>query len=452
VGLQAWIDRTRSFVRDELWSTEPQKRAQLQVVRLLQFGIMVVEGFVRDHLMLRASALAYFTVISVVPLLAVAVSIANAVGVGSHDFVGWVVGTLAAGSPDAQQQIQGLVEGVSFRGLGTVSAGVLFVTTVLAIRNVESALNGIWGVTKGRSWSRRFSDYLAVLIVAPLLGGFALSLRTTLESEWLLQRLIQVPGVAPLFQLGLTQLPLLLLVGVYTFLYAFLPNTRVRLLSALLGAVPAALLTVAAQGIFLGLGVGATRASMFFGSFAALPLLFAWIYALWAIVLLGAELAFAHQNFELYRREVRGGPLGTAEREAIGLRIALEVGRRFRDGSPCAETADLADALRVPVRSARDVVQHLVAAGILSLRAETDEGEALQLGRPAERIAVIDVLHALRGAREPEVPDTAVAASAERVLAEIEEGTLKSAGGYTLAALLAEVPPVRDVDPAQTGG
>jgi membrane protein len=251
---------------------------------------------------------------------------------------------------------------------------------------------------------------------------------------------------------GLAYLPLLLLVGVYTFLYAFLPNTRVRRLSALLGAVPAAILTVAAQSLFLGLGIGVARASAFFGSFAALPLLFVWIYILWAIVLLGAEIAFAHQNLDLYRREVRGGPVGPAEREAIGLRIVLEVGRRFRDGSVCADTGDLADALGVPVRAARDVVEHLTTAGILARRSESGEREALQLGRPAERILVVDVLHALRGSHGAMDQGTPVGIAVERVLAEIEEGTVKGASGRTAAELLAGIPPVGDVDPAMARG
>jgi len=243
VNVASWVQRGRDFVTEGLWS-EDELQSRPFVVRALQFSIMVVEGFVRDHLLLRASGLAYFTVLSVVPLLAVAVSIASAVGVGGENFVDWVVGMLAATSPEAERVIRELVEGASFGGLGTVSAAALFLTTVLAISNVEKAFNGIWGVAKARPLGRRFSDYLAVLVVGPVLGGSALSLTTSMQSQWALRLLLDVPLFASFYHFGLSQLPTLVLALVFAFLYWFLPNTRVRPVSALIGGVPAALLTL----------------------------------------------------------------------------------------------------------------------------------------------------------------------------------------------------------------
>lgn len=452
MSVASWIQRGRAFVAEGLWSEDaPQSR--LVLFRLLQFSMMVVEGFVRDHLLLRASGLAYFTVLSVVPLLAVAVSIASAVGVGGETFVDWVVHMLAATSPEAERTIRQLVAGASFGGLGALSAAVLFVTTVLAIGNVEAALNGIWGVGKSRSWGRRFSDYLAVLVVGPLLGGAALSLTTSMQSQWALQRLLDVPVFRLLYAVGLAQLPLVVLALVFAFLYWFLPNTRVRPLSALVGGVPAALLTLAAQGLYVDFSVGAARASLFFGPFASLAVLFVWIYAFWAIVLLGAEIAFAHQNLELYRQQVRGRPAGPAEREAVGLRIALEVARRFRDRAPGVDPGALSDALHAPVRTVRDVADRLSEAGVLAYRAGDANEETLTLGQPAEQIAVTDVLHALRGEREPSGGDPLAARVVEAVLSELAESAAKGAGGRTLADLLAQLPPLEpaagDVDPEE---
>jgi membrane protein len=451
VSVAGWLERARAFVRVDLWSeATPQRRPG--VIRLLQFSIMVVEGFVRDQLLLRASGLAYFTVLSVVPLLAVAVSIASAVGVGSATFIDWVVGTLAATSPQAEATIRGLIEGANFAGLGTLSAALLFLTTVFAIGRLEADFNGIWGVSTARPLGRRFTDYLAVLVVGPLLGGVALSLTTTLSSQATLQLLLELPGFATLYGIGLAQLPLVMLSLVLAFLYWFLPNTRVNPVSALIGAVPAALLTLGAQSLYVGWGIGVARADLFFGSFAALALLFVWIYVFWAIVLFGAEIAFAHQNLHLYRREVRGDPAGPAEREAIGLRIALEVGRRFRDRAPALDAGALADALHAPVRTVRDVVSRLCAAGILALRAGDGKQEDLQLACPAEGIALVDVLTALRGRRERPAGEAAVAGVAEAVLSELEESAVKGAGGRTLADLLERIPPLPRVDPERGAG
>ena len=447
-----WLERAQVFVTRDLWNVEPARGFARQVLPLLQFTIMVGQGFVRDRLLLRASALTYFTVLSLVPLLAVCVSIVGSVGVGSEGFVDLVVTTIAAGSPDTQQEIRGLIENANFAALGTMGAGVLFVLTVLGISSVERALNEIWGVKEGRSWSRRFPDYLAVLIIGPLLVGLSISLATTLRSEWLVERLLELPAFAAAYDIGLKQVPWIVLSLAFAFLYWFLPNTRVSPISALLGGAPAALLTTIAQGLYLDFSVGAARADTFFGSFAALPLLFVWIYVFWSIALLGAEIAFAHQNLPLYRREVRGRRPGAAARESIGLHIALEVARRFRDEDAALDSGELSDVLGVPVRTVRDVLGQLISAGILSLRVDGAHEEGVQLGRPAEGIQVTDVLRALRGERERVGGDPAPSAVLGSLLAELDEGASKAAAGRTLADLLGALQPTGCVDPPEARG
>jgi membrane protein len=382
----------------------------------------------------------------VVPLLAVAVSIAGALGIGTERFIAWVVATFAAGSPSAQAEILALVEHVEFGRLGTVSAAVLFLTSVLAIGNVESALNRIWGVAEHRGWGRRFSDYLAVLVVGPVLGGVALSLSTSMYHPWLLERLMSLSFFQRLYHFGLTQFPTVILSMTFTFLYACLPNTRVRWSSAAIGGVVAGVLVVAAQHMYLDLSVGVTRADLFFGSFAALPLLFAWIYVLWAVVLFGAEIAFAHQNLQQYRREVRGAPAGPAEREAIGLRAALEIARRFRDGDPALDAAALSDVLDEPVRTVREVSDRLRAANILLLQVREDGSDALLLARPAEQVSVQDLLAALRGGRALAGGDSRLTALVDGVLSELEAGASQAARNRTLADLLEALPRAGHVD------
>jgi membrane protein len=160
-------------------------------------------------------------------------------------------------------------------------------------------------------------------------------------------------------------------------------------------------------------------------------------------VLFGAEIAFAHQNLQNYRREVRGRPAGPAEREAIGLRIALEVARRFRDGDPALEAGALADALDLPVRAVREVADQLRAAGILILEARDGTVDALQLGRPAERIGVTQLLAALRGERESTGGDVRQAEVVDTLLRELEQGAERAAHERTLADVLEALPGAR---------
>ena len=438
---EAW-DRTRAFLREGLWRAEQTPGVGSPISRLrraLQFAVMVGEGFVRDHLLLRATALSYFTVLSLIPLLAVAISIAGSVGVGG-DFADLVVGQLAAGNPEAQAFILERTRGFSFAGFGTLGAAVLFVTTVLGISTVENDLNAIWGVRQQRTIARRFADYLAVLVVGPVLLATALSLATTLRSQWLVQRLIEYPFFSTLYDLGLQQAPTVMLAVAFSFLYWFLPNTRVRPLAAMLGGVVAGVLVVMAQSLYLGLTVGSVRYDALFGTFAALPLLLVWIYLFWAVVLFGAEVAFAYDNLSVYRREVRGRATSPAESEAVGLRIALEVARAFRDSAPAWTSEKLAEALDAPVRTVRTVLADLERAGIVAARGAVEEEGGYQLGRPAEAIPVTEVVAALRGVREKTRGDPEVSVAVEGVLGELDAGAEKGAAGRSLADLLASLP------------
>ncbi len=437
------LQRARIFLTQELWSAEPEKPSELGVVRALQFSIMVGEGFVRDQLMLRASALTYFTVLSIVPVLAIVSSIVTAIGV-TENVLGPFFDAIREVAPDVADKLQEFVQSANIGALGSVGAATLFLTTVLGISNVERSLNHIWGVSQDRRWGRRLPDYLAVLIVAPLLLGAGLSAAASVKSQWIVQQLLEFPFFEVAWETGLRHVPMALMGGAFAFLYWFLPNTHVRALAAILGGLVAAVGVNAALALYVGLSVGAARASVLYGTFAQLPLFFIWTYLFWAIVLFGAEIAFAYQNLSIYRREVRGAVPGPAEREQIGLSIAVEVARRFRDGLPAAEAEALSEQLTAPVRAVRDVAAQLVANGILSARMLDDGAEGLQLGRPAERVQVADILAALRGDRGDAQGDARLGGLVESVLSELDETASKGAGGRTLAELLAVLVSARD--------
>ena len=437
---EAWSE-VRAFLSEGMWRAELQPRTwTARGVALLQFASMVLERFVADQLLLRASALTYFTALSIVPLLALVSAVLTALGV-TEDLVVRFASEVEGAFPGLGARLLELVEGVELGGLGTLGAAALFLTTLLGISNIERALNHIWGVTHQRPLVRRIPDYLAVLIVAPLLLGTALSLATTARSQWIVDRLLSTPGLESLVVLGFGQVPLLLLLlAAFAFLYWFLPNTSVRPFAALLGALVAAVGVQATLELYVALGVGVARADALYGGFAQVPLFFVFVYFFWAIVLIGAEIAFAYQNLEHHRREVRDERVGPAQREGVGLGIALEVARRFRDGTPPLSADALSDLLRVPVRTVRAVLAELERAGVLAALDASERELAYQLGRPAERIAVLDVLAALRGPREPGSGDPRVAGAVDAMLAEIGEGEAKAAGGRSLADLLADVP------------
>lgn len=437
----AMKQRVQHYFERDLWrrrghTSEP---AILRVARAaLQVAVLVVQGVQRDLLFLRASALTYFSMLSLIPILAVAIALVGAFGV-SDDIARAVIDRVAAGSPTAGQYILDLVRRVNFGSFGVVGGASLFLTTVLGISSVERAFNAIWGIERERSTVRRFADYLAVIVVAPLLFTVALSLATSLRSEALVARLLEYPALAHAFELGLGQLPAVLLLLGFAFLYWFLPNTSVRLVPALLGGIVAALLFGVAQQVYIGFNVGVARANALFGSFAALPLLLVWVYVSWIVVLLGCEVAFAVQNLATFRLARAGEEPRPAAREAIGIAVATRIARSFRDGEGVTPERVAAD-LDVPVRSVRAILGDLEAAGLVSPRGGSEQ-DSFQLGRAAETVAVADVLHALRGVGGLPGPgrhgdgDGAV----RRAIGDIEAGMRHAVETRTLADLLEPV-------------
>jgi len=453
-------ERVRVFILHDLWHLDLRPRSlTASGVRLLQLGVMITRGFIRDELLLRASALTYVSLLSLMPLLLVTVSLIGLVG-GQDRIVDMLVGQLTAVSPDAREIILARLRETQIGSLGTVGGSLLIVTAIMTLRHLEKTLNDIWGIRKGRSWSRRFADYLAVLVVAPILTATAVSLSTTMQSGELFTQVLDRPLIAAAFGSGLRYLPHVLLTIAFTFLYWFFPNTRVRPLSALLGGVIAMLLFSLARHVYVDLNIGAASYSVIFGGMVALPLVMVWLFVCWSIVLLGAEVVFAHQNLSHYRQELTQVAPGPAEREAVGLRIALEIAAAFRRGHGPPIASGLSEELGVSVRTVREMLEALEVSGII-VRCTSDDGDTAYLpARPLDLITVSNVLDALRGGRRASVSgvitrhgqispfDTAVGA----VLDELDAARAGLADVRSLADLLTTVveSPAR-VPPSEEG-
>ncbi len=400
--------------------------------------MLIAQGFVRDELLLRANSLAYLTLLSIVPLLALAVALVDLISDGQLAAARLL--DLLAVAPEAKANFLERVAHFNFRALGGVASAVLLATTVLAVGRVEHALNALWGVTQRRPWSRRVPDYLAVIVIAPLFIGVAISLRASFESQTLVQRALEVPLLQLLYVKGLRWAPLILITSAFGFLYWFLPNTRVRKRSALLGAVVAALLFNAAQVAYVELTLGAkARMDEAFAASAWIVMFLVWVYISWAIVLLGAEVAYAHQTLSLYRREVRGKAAGPAARETIGLAIALCCARAFRDRSQPWDPDGLSDRLDVPLRTVRDVVRALEEANILA-PCGGDWVGCVQMARPAEQVRVSDVLVALRGNAVVPLGMSDLSRTVNGVIGEIQRAWGAVADARTLRDLLETAP------------
>jgi membrane protein len=219
--------------------------------------------------------------------------------------------------------------------------------------------------------------------------------------------LLTDPFFARVYGLGLSQVPLFVLFLGFTFLYWFFPNTNVQLRAAALGAVVAAVLFSVARAIYVDFQIGAATYQAVFGALAAIPLILAWLYVCWAVVLLGAEVAFAMQNLPNARREMNAGDVTPAKREAIAIEVAVGIAEHFLEGREPPSSAALADHLDEPIRLVRRLVGELEEADLVRA-VTTDDGNerAWVPARPADELTIGDVLRAVRGESADDAPSS----------------------------------------------
>ncbi len=392
------IDVVRDWLTNGLWQSDPESPRPVRVLQsTAQLIALTVRGFEADHLLLRASALTYVTALSVIPMLGVVIAILSLVG-GDETIVNFAIDQLTTVAPEARETIRGFATGLDFKSFGTVGGAIVFGTAIFALRHLESTLNDIWGVANSRGWVRRFTDYLAVMVVGPISIGLAVSLATTLQSEPVVSRLLSNPFFAQVYGLGLSQVPLFVLFLGFTFLFWFFPNTTVEIRAAALGGAVSAVLFSLARTVYVDFQVGAATYEAVFGALSAVPLILAWLYVCWAVLLLGAEVAFAMQNLAFARREMRAGSISPAHRESIAIEMAVSITRDFLFRAEPPTAPQLAESLDEPIRLVRRLLGYLEEANLIRGVVYGDRDDrAFVPSRPARDLTVGDVLRAVRG-------------------------------------------------------
>jgi len=380
--------------------------------------MMVFRGFDDDHCFLRATALSYTTVLSIVPVTAVLFAFLGAFA-PFQQYEGRIMDfVLAQIIPQRviEQDAEDVKESISERikefitekqqllreqstGIGAVGVGFLIFSIITVMATVEKSFNAIWGVRKGRPFLTRmvyywFLTFVPILVVVSL--AVAASLMSSDAVQWFktlpaLQEIIESRPVSVLIGLGT---PLFFMWVAFTALYVFMPNTRVKLTAAMKGALWAAVLfELAKWGSFL-LSGKAFQFSVLYGALAAVPFFLFWIYFIWLIVLFGAEAAFASQNIRTYSRERRVADASQTTRESIATRTFALIAQRFYHGRTPLTATELSDTFDIPIRLVTDLCDRMVNAGLLS--ESHDRDIHYQPGRDIERITVKDVIDCMR--------------------------------------------------------
>ena len=411
-----------------LWEDSPGPTTRLQ--RMAKLPARFVYALARDlgegQLTLRAMSLVYTTLLSLVPLLAFSFSVLKGFGVHRQvePLLYEFLQPLGPKGAEITNQIIGFVENIRGGVLGGIGLALLVFTVISMIQKVEDTFNYIWQVQKSRSLARRFSDYLSVILVGPVLMVTAMGLLATISSSALMQSIAEIGPLGILLS-KTTQLgPMVLVVLVFTFVYAFVPNTRVRLGPALVGALLAGAVWTFGGSLFASVIVGSTRFAAIYSSFAIAIVALIWVYLSWLVLLLGAQVAFYLQNPErlhLGRDQLR---LSIARMEHLALGIMQRVSSGFLRGER-ADFGSLAKALDCPARSLESITDTLEGSGLLF---QAEDGSFVP-GRDPRAITLAETLAAVRG------EDPGGDGKVREILGEIRAAETERLAGRSLADL-----------------
>lgn len=364
------LEAIRSFLKQGIWEVSLKdlpgmKRFFISSLRVLS---ITLRKYTADDCALRSSALTFFTLMSIVPIAAVAFAIAKGFG-----FRKLLEQRLMADMADHQEVVVYVIE-FSRRLLDSTKGGllagagiiVLLWSVIMVLENIEHSFNTIWGVTRHRSLSRKVSDYLAIMLVAPILiiisGSSTVMVMTQMHS---ITSSLGI-GIFSFFITILIKLiPYCITWILLAFMYGLIPNTKVNTSSCLKAGLVAGIIFVVVQRIYIYFQVGVAHYNAVYGSFAALPLFLVWLQLSWFIVLFGAELSYAYQNAHACGIELDMHKINPSQKKLISLTIAQRVVAGFAAGSPGLSSSDISDQLGLPFVLVKHILYELCETGIL---------------------------------------------------------------------------------------
>ena len=396
------LSRLQARIMNTLWGIDLSLLSPVhtRVVHLLRGAYALARDLSDGQLSLRAMSLVYTTLLSLVPLLAVSFSVLKAFGVHNkiQPILLQFLEPLGTKGVELTVQILMFVENIKVGVLGALGLGMLIYTVISLLQKVEQAFNYTWNIQQPRPLVQRFSQYLSVLTVGPVLVFSALGLTATLMSQSLAQQII---GAAPLGGIisAITRLvPYALIITAFTFAYVFVPNTKVRFTSALVGGVIAGILWQLSGWAFATFVVSSTRYTAIYSGFAIVIVFMIWLYLSWLILLIGASIAYYHQHPE--RLTLHRGPLLLSNRvkERLALLAMTVIGQRYYRNGSTWTIDELAQHLHAPVAALSMVMDACTQSGLI---AQTDDRPPRLIpARPLETTPVAELLAAVRTGEE----------------------------------------------------
>lgn len=360
-----------------------------------------IKGFIKDDCFNKASGLTFYTLLSIVPILAIAFGIANAIGF--EKYLEKAVSSRFLDQPEIAQRITSFAYSVLDRTHGGIIAFVgvlgLIWTSMALIGNIEYSLNVIWGVAKARSYSRQFRDYLYVLLVCSVFFvlSSSFSVLTITAIDKISQQSTLVKSISSYLLLVISLIPFIINWILFSFVYIYMPNTRVNWNTAIFAALIASIVYQLVQWVYIHFQIGVANYGAIYGSFAALPLFLVWMNTSWIIFLAGAEFA---RQLEVIPKLSRKDKYEWIDEHTLGLWIASHCAREYTRGQHSLTLKQLAQESG----ASTSIIQHLVLQldheGILNINADN----TISIAKKPEEIKIKNVLDALEKEGNPQFP------------------------------------------------
>ncbi len=413
----SWVLEKARSLNDTIWHTSLSDLSKRKSFLIRQSRIILAasRGFLNDRVTLRASALTFYTLLSVIPIVAIAFAIAKGFGLDLNleeivtkefksqpEVLNWLLNV----SRNALQDTRGGY----MAGIGVI---ILFWSVMSLLDQIESSFNYIWQIRIPRPWHRKFTNYLTIMLIGPVLLILSSSITVFVGTE--LSNFISRAAILDFFKPVVSFLvkftPYLLTWLALALLFMIMPNTRVKFKPALIAGIVAGTMIQILQWLYIDLQFGITKLNAIYGSFAAIPLFILWVQASWTIVLLGAELSFANQNLTRYEYESDSLNVSHFQKKALVLMIMNKLAGNFSEGAKPIGAETIAGSLKIPVRLVTDIMQDLYNVELVSVIHENEHDE--RLFQPALDINKLTVSYILNKLDKKGTPNQIFAKSKE---------------------------------------
>jgi membrane protein len=431
--MQSWLERLEDGLFQKSRSMGPPWGPTL---RWLRYPAALIRDWLRGEISVRAMSLAYTTLLSLVPLMVFSFAILK--GIGARGDLRFIVHEffrpMGNSATQLTESVMQFVANMRGELLGAIGLVFLVYTVITTIQKVESSFNLVWRVERPRSFGRRFIEYLSVMILGPILLAVAIGLLGSAEQSSFAQWLHAVAPLGAILDVLGRTVPYAIVTVFFTFMYAFIPNTRVQFRAALLGGVTAGIIWALVGKVFTAVILYSSQLVAVYTGFAIVLTTLIWVYLSWLILLIGAQLAFYLQFPQYLRHGQEAIELTGSDSELVGLAIMYVIGRDYAAGQSNWNAGRLAAELDLPSIALAPVLARLERAGLIV----ATEKELYVPGRDPDGILLADIVDAVRslqiGRLRLEVREVAAAA---RVMREMETALRERLGTRSLKDLIA---------------